>query len=346
MSSLAPTSSCGRRAIDVTLRRPSDSATNAPAGCVISVQRTIRGEPIVVMGGWYWEHQLATIRTCGERVDVPHTDDAGFLRVEATAADARTSKRLELTNAKVVFTGHPIHERQALIGGDGAQSSKTSRLGRAMASTCSQRAPDTLAPANCGSKGSTPGSAQVLSAAGGCVARIPEATTLRAGASPLVTRGRCPLPRPVPYSRPMSSALRTSRSGARRFRVLVAIPSLIVLTLVSPTLVLCEGGSGHAAIESAMSLCCQQGGIAPTGAGSSTAPGGTGDCGDACEDTLLINSIDVSASQKVIKHAEVAHAVLTVALPYNAEVQLGDDFAPRLHRAPRSRPTEFSVLRI
>lgn len=105
---------------NVTLRRPSDSAPNAPAGCVISVQRTIRGEPIIVMGGWFWEHQLATIRTCGERVDVPHTDDAGFLRVEATAADARTSKRLELTNAKVVLTGHPIHERQALIGGDGA----------------------------------------------------------------------------------------------------------------------------------------------------------------------------------------------------------------------------------
>jgi hypothetical protein len=67
-----------------------------------------------------WREVMGDDRTCGERVDVPHTDDAGFLRVEATAADARTSKRLELTNAKVVITGHPIHERQALIGGDGA----------------------------------------------------------------------------------------------------------------------------------------------------------------------------------------------------------------------------------
>jgi len=105
---------------NVTLRRSSASAPSAPGGCAISVQRTVRGEPIVVMGGWYWEHQMATIRTCGERIVVPHTDEAGFLRVEATATNARTSKRLELTSAKVVLTGQPIRERQALIGGDGA----------------------------------------------------------------------------------------------------------------------------------------------------------------------------------------------------------------------------------
>ncbi len=104
----------------VTLRRPSTAAPSALGGCAISVQRPIRGEATVLTANWYWDHQLATIRSCGERVHIPHTDNADFLRVKLAACDADSSKPMDLTDAKVTIAGRPLHYAfSALTGRDG-----------------------------------------------------------------------------------------------------------------------------------------------------------------------------------------------------------------------------------
>lgn len=72
-----------------------------------------------------------------------------------------------------------------------------------------------------------------------------------------------------------------------------------LFALVAPMLVLCEDGAGHAAIESAISLCCPQGWDAQ--ANAHRAPesrGATGnDCGGSCTDTPFLMSIDACPSR-------------------------------------------------
>jgi hypothetical protein len=99
----------------VTLRPPTVSAPPAPGGCAIEVSRTARDEPIVVMGQWIWERELATIRTCGERIAVPHTDDAEVLRVRLTAREAGTSHAVSLANSKVLLAGRALRHTQTTI---------------------------------------------------------------------------------------------------------------------------------------------------------------------------------------------------------------------------------------
>ena len=99
----------------VTLRPPTAAAPAAPGGCTIAVSRTVRNEPIVVMGGWTWDHELATVRTCGERLAVPHTDDAEILRVRVTAREAGSAHPVSLANSKILLAGHVLPHTQTTI---------------------------------------------------------------------------------------------------------------------------------------------------------------------------------------------------------------------------------------
>jgi len=103
----------------VTLRSPRDSAPIARGGCAIVVTRTVRGEPIIVTGGWMGvrEHQLASIQSCGERIEVPHTDKAEFLRVRLIARTAMTSQPMNLSDSRLYLNLNGMSTPHTAIAG-------------------------------------------------------------------------------------------------------------------------------------------------------------------------------------------------------------------------------------
>jgi hypothetical protein len=92
----------------------------------------------------------------------------------------------------------------------------------------------------------------------------------------------------------------------RRLRAAVAVLSLGVIALFTPTLVLCESVDGHTAIEPMMSLCCQQGWAGAVAALPQPAEGVTTTCGgDSCDDTPLITSLDAPSTARGVHRGEV-----------------------------------------
>jgi hypothetical protein len=80
----------------------------------------MQGVPITLTGHWMWDHELATIRSCGEGAPVPRTDNAEFLRLRLTARDAKTSQPLRLANSRIEIKLNGMStSRSAIAGPDG-----------------------------------------------------------------------------------------------------------------------------------------------------------------------------------------------------------------------------------
>ncbi|HEX4826226.1 MAG TPA: hypothetical protein VFV19_18140 [Candidatus Polarisedimenticolaceae bacterium] len=122
-------------------------------------------------------------------------------------------------------------------------------------------------------------------------------------------------------------------------RSLLALSCLVVWVFVTPSLVLCESGNGHKAIEPMTSACCEQGFFGGTTSGSEMS---SSDCGDACVDTPLISGAEISSSPSVAKLGVVAVAVAVPCASCSALPRVADArFEP-----PRGSSSLPTVLRI
>ncbi len=98
--------------------------------------------------------------------------------------------------------------------------------------------------------------------------------------------------------------------------VLVVSLQVSAFGLIAPTLVLCEDGAGHRAIEPAISLCCRQGQAESSEATPPRTPAAIADegCANSCKDTSLFTGVDATVP-KSLGPPSVAVALIPAVTP-------------------------------